>query len=246
MGDDGRRFSEAEVEAILRRAIARHEPGTTLSRDELADVLRKMNVDDASLDDVIADADAEREAADEVAAWKERRRSALRAHAISYASVMTGLLALNLLLTPHVLWFVWPMLGWGLGLWADARRYLQGPDEATLEAKRRHDARKAERELRRAEKTARKARRREADEAMKQARDDFADAVKLGVAGLLDNVGRTLRDATAPEPPAREAPRRTGVRVDAAADRAPPRDEDVAADLEALRSKIDRKGRGRA
>ena len=53
MGDSGRRFSEAEVDAILRRAVARQEHGQSLSRDELADVLRQLNLDESVLDEAI-------------------------------------------------------------------------------------------------------------------------------------------------------------------------------------------------
>ena|SRR5579864_4318670 len=37
-------------------------------------------------------------------------------HAGVYVCVNIFLLALNLLTSPHVLWFYWPLLGWGIGL----------------------------------------------------------------------------------------------------------------------------------
>lgn len=39
-----------------------------------------------------------------------------RDHAISFGVVNSGLLALNLLTSPHELWFQWPLCGWGIGL----------------------------------------------------------------------------------------------------------------------------------
>lgn len=35
---------------------------------------------------------------------------------IAYLVVNTGLAAINLLTSPQYLWFVWPLLGWGIGL----------------------------------------------------------------------------------------------------------------------------------
>ncbi len=37
-------------------------------------------------------------------------------HFMVYVLVNAGLVGLNLLTSPQYLWFVWPMLGWGIGL----------------------------------------------------------------------------------------------------------------------------------
>jgi 2TM domain len=37
-------------------------------------------------------------------------------HALVYACVMSGLVALNILLPKSGWWFQWPLLGWGIGL----------------------------------------------------------------------------------------------------------------------------------
>jgi hypothetical protein len=39
-------------------------------------------------------------------------------HFSAYVLVNAILIALNLLLTPQVLWFIWPLLGWGIGILA--------------------------------------------------------------------------------------------------------------------------------
>jgi hypothetical protein len=44
----------------------------------------------------------------------------LRKHAVTYVAVNTGFVALNLLTDPHELWFQWPLIGWGIGLAAQA------------------------------------------------------------------------------------------------------------------------------
>lgn len=45
----------------------------------------------------------------------EARRS-FAGHALTYVCVIGGLALLNLLTSPHYPWFIWPLLGWGIGL----------------------------------------------------------------------------------------------------------------------------------
>jgi hypothetical protein len=53
---------------------------------------------------------------------QRRARSWVRAllglyiHVAVYGLVITGLLLINLLTSPGYLWFLWPLVGWGLGL----------------------------------------------------------------------------------------------------------------------------------
>ena len=45
----------------------------------------------------------------------EGRRSFV-GHALTFALVVGGLALLNLATSPHYPWFIWPLLGWGIGL----------------------------------------------------------------------------------------------------------------------------------
>ena len=50
-----------------------------------------------------------------------------RSHVFAYAIVNAGLAAINLLTSPEYWWFVWPLIGWGIGLAAHgAAVYLDG------------------------------------------------------------------------------------------------------------------------
>ncbi len=47
-----------------------------------------------------------------------RRDGAIREfrdHAVAFATVNGGLIALNLATSPHSLWALWPLFGWGIG-----------------------------------------------------------------------------------------------------------------------------------
>ena len=51
----------------------------------------------------------------------ERRveaKAGFRTHALVFALVNLGLLAINLVTSPGRLWFAWPLFGWGIGLLA--------------------------------------------------------------------------------------------------------------------------------
>ena len=45
-----------------------------------------------------------------------REKKAFTIHAIAYAIGNSVLIAINLLFVPQVLWFVFPLVGWGSGL----------------------------------------------------------------------------------------------------------------------------------
>ena len=45
-----------------------------------------------------------------------------RIHLINYIAVNSLLAILNLTLTPGYIWFIWPLLGWGIGIILHALR----------------------------------------------------------------------------------------------------------------------------
>jgi hypothetical protein len=63
------------------------------------------------------------------------RRARLRAgaklgiyiHLTAYIAVNLVLVVVNLSTTPHYLWFIWPLLGWGIGLFAHGFAVFVGP-----------------------------------------------------------------------------------------------------------------------
>lgn len=43
-----------------------------------------------------------------------------RIHLITYVVINSLLAAINLIFTPGYLWFIWPLMGWGIGIIAHA------------------------------------------------------------------------------------------------------------------------------
>lgn len=78
---------------------------------------------------------------------KARVRLGFRWHLTVFVLVNAVLCALNMAFTPLVLWFVWPLAGWGIALALHAFAVFQGPaiDEGAIEAEvQRELARRAE------------------------------------------------------------------------------------------------------
>lgn len=66
-------------------------------------------------------------------------------HFVVYAVVMSLLLAINLISSPETLWFVWPLLGWGLAILLHAASvFLGGGEDAIIDAMTARELRKSE------------------------------------------------------------------------------------------------------
>jgi len=115
-----RRYSEREVRAILERA-AQHEHSDGLSHEDLLATAREAGIDPAAVEKAAHEIEglhARDEARDRILA---RRRAGFYSHLWAFIGVQVFLLAINLLTSPNYLWFLFPLLGWGLGLFFSAR-----------------------------------------------------------------------------------------------------------------------------
>ena len=65
-----------------------------------------------------------------------RKEKKFYASLATYAAVMTGLAVLNLLTSPGDLWFVWPLLGWGIGVASQAIGTFGAPGMGAWEERR--------------------------------------------------------------------------------------------------------------
>ncbi|MFO0626121.1 MAG: 2TM domain-containing protein [Polyangiales bacterium] len=131
-----RRFSDAEVEAVLRHALAAQRERGGLTRDELLEAARGVGLDAASVDEAIATLDRGADDASLLRAWRARRRRALTNHAIAFTLVNALLYALDRATPPDDPWFYYPLVLWGIALALDVLGYLRGPSPDALDALR--------------------------------------------------------------------------------------------------------------
>ena len=52
-----------------------------------------------------------------------------RVHLINYIVINAILAIINLTLTPGYLWFIWPLLGWGVGIVLHSRKVKLSPKQ---------------------------------------------------------------------------------------------------------------------
>jgi len=193
----GRVFTQEEVNSILSRAVERQSPSAGgLTYEELLDTARQAGISVEAIDAAASEVESGRSVSredehvrTELAArtWRERRAFAI--HLTVYVMVMALLGAANWQTWNEgdkVLWILYPLLGWGIGLAAHFTRVAYGrvfPDPRAEERIRL--------ELRKREE---KRRRRESRGALKQSAKELGVAVERGMANLLSDVAKTIHE----------------------------------------------------
>jgi 2TM domain-containing protein len=118
-----RRYSEQEVRAILDRALRQEQAGG-LSHADLLEAAGEVGISRAALEEAAREVEATRErdlARERILA---RRRAGFISHLWAFIGVQIFLIAINMLSSPSYWWFLYPLLGWGLGLFLSARQGL--------------------------------------------------------------------------------------------------------------------------
>lgn len=116
MDESNRRYSDEEVSAIFRRALAGGEHRDTIDHSELVDIARSSGVSPEQLEAAIEEEAREGDLDAAKEKWKQRQRSEFFSHLTTFCIINGFLLMVNLITGPRYLWVVWPMMGWGIGL----------------------------------------------------------------------------------------------------------------------------------
>lgn len=124
-----RLYSEDEVREILNRAAGMQLKGRDFSRDHLVEMASELGI---STEQVVAAERAwldEQRDDEEFKRFLSQRRQGFRQQVITYVLVIGFLAAINLFTSPDFFWFVFPALGWGMGLAFGASNMLQTEGE---------------------------------------------------------------------------------------------------------------------
>ncbi|MFO7178601.1 MAG: 2TM domain-containing protein [Pseudomonadota bacterium] len=117
---EGRYYSDEEVRAILDRAL-KHELERGTTYEDLLAAASEVGISAAALEQAVREIEENRDAERARERILARRRRAFMSHFWTFVGVQVFLFALNWLTTPWYWWFVYPLLGWGLGLFLHAR-----------------------------------------------------------------------------------------------------------------------------
>ncbi|WP_437930538.1 2TM domain-containing protein [Sorangium sp. So ce291] len=195
----GRQYTEAEVRAILERAL-REAQTRDVGHGELVAAAEEIGISRATIEAASRDIEQIRGEDEARAAIVARRRKGFRSHLFSFVLVNAFLFAINAL-TPGPWWFFWPLLGWGLGLAFHARAALSSdvsPRQIRREAER--SAEQARREERRRLKEQRTVERLERKQRLERSAEDLGHAVEEGVATVLSRLAQEIRGSVPPAP----------------------------------------------
>lgn len=116
----------ADISGLNVRTIQRIEQGQSASLESFKALGAAFNVDFSALQEETVRNIVSTPAQTEVflAFRQVRKLRGLYSHLISYVVVMSGVAAINLLLMPRVIWFIYPLLGWGVGVISHAASVL--------------------------------------------------------------------------------------------------------------------------
>ncbi|WP_437734535.1 2TM domain-containing protein [Sorangium sp. So ce1335] len=196
----GRQYTEAEVRAILERAL-RDAQTREVGHDELVAAAEEIGISRAAIEAASRDIELVRGEEAARAAIVARRRNGFRSHLFSFVVVNAFLFAINAL-TPGPWWFFWPLLGWGLSLAFHARAALSSdvsPQEVRKEVERSAEQARRE-ELRRLEEQ-RRVERLERKQRLERSAEELGHAVEEGVATVLSRIAQEIRGSVPPPPP---------------------------------------------
>ena len=218
-----RRYDEAEARAILDRAL-RRDTEQGIEHDDLVAAAREVGISEEALTTALQEVETSR-AEDEVRRTIiRRRRRDLGSHALAYFFI-NGSLALVALLITGGWWFLWPTIGWGVGLVFHARDALR---RSVSTAETRRELRRRERaeghERRRLERDQAQSIRQARHEAIERGAEQLGSAVEKGVALLMSKVSEKIKAGIGSDAAAKEGSR-TEPRDDGASRRSTGRDE---------------------
>lgn len=222
-----RSYSREEVQAILARAVERqHGQGDSLTHEELLAIGKELGVSGEAIENAAAGIGDDLEVERQIRVRVQGMRRAFLYHLVPFILVNVFLATLNLVVGGPP-WFLFPLLGWAIGLGSHAMVAL-APNRAKIEHQvRRRIQREREKQRRKSDRGALTEGARRVADAMHDRTAEMlhavADALESGGAEDVSKV-RVGREPAAP-----------GKRVDARAAETQQAHEELEADEEAFR-----------
>ena len=107
----------AELSGLSARTIQRIENGQPASAESLKSLASVFEIDFSTLTSEQGMSDSNTSSPEEQLAFaKVRRIKGFYIHLAQYIIIICALAVINLVTYPSRLWFVWPAIGWGIGI----------------------------------------------------------------------------------------------------------------------------------
>lgn len=117
-----RRYTQEEMNAILRRALERQGgSGATgsVSHEDLLETARELGIDPEQVEAALVEHETVGAMEDARARWRLQRKKKFFDHLRAYLIVNVMLFLMDIFMTGGV-WFYWCLFGWGIGILFDA------------------------------------------------------------------------------------------------------------------------------
>lgn len=126
------RYSSEDVQQILQQAMATQNEG--FSQEQLQEMANEAGITPEILKATEREWLAQRETSRKQQESMMRRQRGFTAHLIPYLAVNAFLIVLNLATTPRYFWAIFPISGWGLGLFFHGWAAYRVPPKPTEKA----------------------------------------------------------------------------------------------------------------
>lgn len=114
-----RKYSQDDVNAILRRALERQGSSSAITHDELMETAKELGIDPAALEAAVNEQQTVGDYESARAEYVVHRRQKFFEHLRAYLIVNLVLFFIDIVVSEGV-WFFWPLFGWGIGIAFDA------------------------------------------------------------------------------------------------------------------------------
>ena len=108
-------YNSEDVQKILQIALARKQEGG-FSQEQLIEMASELGISDDILKTTEKKWLAQQEEERLRRTFNTFRRRGFKAHFVSFLAVNLFLIILNLITSPSYFWAIFPVLGWGLGI----------------------------------------------------------------------------------------------------------------------------------
>ncbi len=117
-------YDENEAEEILQMALAKSPTSGAITRERLEQTAAELGISPEALIEAEKTWKAQKTDAEEFALYQQDRRRAFQSHLFTFIAVNLFLFAINALTGFDTLWFLYPLLGWGIGMAIHSMTYF--------------------------------------------------------------------------------------------------------------------------
>ncbi|MDR3691666.1 MAG: 2TM domain-containing protein [Fimbriimonas sp.] len=115
-GPEHRFYSDDEAEEILRLAASQSASPRAIDRERLLATASELGISPEAVEQAENQLRSQKLESQFRLEFADRQRREFGTHLVTYLIINAFLLAINLLTGIQELWFVFPLLGWGIGL----------------------------------------------------------------------------------------------------------------------------------